>query len=113
MEWNVLFDEEFAIWLDGTPGGLRRKILSHVDLLERFGPNLGRPRVDTVKGSTFGNMKELRVQYKGEPWRVLFAFDTQRSAILLVGGCKAGDDRWYIENVPIADERFERHLRSL
>ena len=113
MEWEVLLDEEFAVWLDATPDGLRRKILSHVDLLERFGPNLGRPKVDTVQESAYPNMKELRIQYKGKPWRVLFAFDTQRNAILLVGGNKAAEKRWYADSIRIADERFRRHLESL
>ena len=82
-------------------------------MLKPFGPNLGRPRVDTVKGSVFTNMKELRVQYEGEPWRILFAVDPRRSAILLVGGNKGGDRRWYEEQVRIADRRFRRHLDSL
>jgi hypothetical protein len=58
-------------------------------------------------------MKELRIQYKGKPWRVLFAFDLERHAILLVGGNKGGDKRWYTKHVPIADERFRRHMESL
>ena len=113
MEWTVLFDEEFALWLDALPANLRRKILGHVELLETFGPNLGRPRVDGIKGSAYPNMKELRVQYKGEPWRVLFAFDTQRNAVLLFGGNKKGNARWYAESIPIADQRFGRHLEGL
>jgi len=75
-----------------------------------IGPNLGRPHVDTVQGSAFSSMKELRVQVKGDPWRILFAFDPQRQAILLVGGDKAGDKRWYARFIPIADERYRRHL---
>lgn len=113
MEWTVLFDEQFAEWLDTLPANLRRKILGHVELLERLGPNLGRPRVDGIKGSAYLNMKELRIQYKGGPWRVLFAFDTQRNAVLLFGGNKRGNARWYSESVPIADQRFIRHLESL
>jgi hypothetical protein len=113
MDWEVLFDEEFAEWLDAVDSGLRIRIAAHVELLERLGPNLGRPRVDTVKGSAFTNMKELRIQYQGEPWRILFAFDPRRRAILLVGGNKTGDERWYEEQVPIADERYGRHLKSL
>ena len=58
-------------------------------------------------------MKELRVQYRGEPWRILFAFDPKRSAILLLGGNKAGNARWYTENLPIADKRFTQHLEEL
>jgi hypothetical protein len=113
MEWTVLFDEDFAEWLDTLPEKLRRKILGHVELLETLGPNLGRPRVDGIKGSVYPNMKELTVQYKGSPWRILFAFDTQRNAVLLVGGNKTGSGRWYAESIPIADQRFSRHLESL
>lgn len=113
MEWVVLFDEEFAEWLDSLEESLRVKIAAHVELLERFGPNLGRPRVDTVKGSDYANMKELRIQHRGEPWRILFAFDPRRNAILLLGGNKASDKRWYQENIPVADKRFRRHLERL
>jgi hypothetical protein len=113
MEWEVLFAEEFAEWLDTLGAGLRTRIAGHVELLERFGPRLGRPRVDTVKGSAYANMKELRVQYQGEPWRILFAFDSRRRAILLVGGNKTGDKRWYEEQIRIADARYRRHLKSL
>ena len=113
MDWEVLFAEEFAEWLDERDAGLRTRIAAHVELLERFGPNLGRPRVDTVQGSAHANMKELRVQYQGEPWRILFAFDPRRRAILLVGGNKTGDKRWYEEQVRIADARFRRHLERL
>ncbi len=113
MEWTVLFDDDFAEWLDTLSESLRRKILGHVELLETLGPNLGRPRVDVVKGSAYPNMKELRVQYKGSPWRILFAFDTQRNAVLLIGGNKTGNERWYAESIPTADQRFRRHLESL
>jgi hypothetical protein len=109
----VLFDEGFASWLDTISEGLRRKILGHVELLERFGPNLGRPKVDTVRDSNYPNMKEPRIQYKGDPWRVLFAFDPERRAILLIGGNKATSKRWMTEAISIADERFSRHLESL
>jgi hypothetical protein len=58
-------------------------------------------------------MKELRVQFRGDPWRILFAFDSKRTAVLLVGGNKRGDRRWYKTQIPIADERFKRHLKRL
>ena len=79
-------------------------------LAERW-PN--RPYVDTLEGSAFPNMKELRVQFRGDPWRILFAFDSKRAAVLLVGGNKRGDRRWYKTQIPIADERFKRHLKRL
>jgi hypothetical protein len=113
VEWEVLFAEEFAQWLDTVEVGLRTRIAAHVELPERFGPRLGRPRVDTIKGSAYANLKELRVQYRREPWRILFAFDPRRRAVLLVGGTKTGDKRWYEEQVRIAEERYRRHLASL
>lgn len=113
MTWEVHFDEDFAGWYERQEAGLRIEIVSVSGLLKQFGPHLGRPQVETIEESSYSNMKELRVQYKGDPWRILFAFDPQRAAILLVGGCKAGDKRWYKKNVPIADERFRRHLENL
>jgi hypothetical protein len=113
MEWDVLFDEEFAAWLGGLPQALHDEILAHAALLRERGPQLGRPYVDTVQGSAFTNMKELRVQFRGDPWRILFAFDTNRAAILLVGGNKQGDQRWYKKHLPIADARFKHHLERL
>ena len=58
-------------------------------------------------------MRELRIQHRGEPYRVLYAFDTRRTAVLLLGGCKTGDDRWYEKHVPAADEIYDQHLREL
>jgi hypothetical protein len=113
MTWSVELDDDFADWLDGLGAGLRNEILSHAGLLCEYGPQLGRPKVDTLEGSAYDNMKELRVQYAGDPWRILFAFDPERKAILLVGGNKAGDKRWYEKNLPIADARYARHLRKL
>lgn len=113
MAWTVRFDEDFFAWFEGLDEGLRDEITAHAELLEDRGPNLGRPRVDTLKGSSYPNMKELRIQYHGEPWRIIFAFDPERAAILLVGGNKAGDKRWYQTTIPIAEQRYERHLQSL
>jgi len=102
--------EEFKTWIGNLEREQRTKIMGHVGLLTERGPNLGRPYVDTVESSQLQNLKELRVQIAGDPWRVLFAFDPQRNAILLVGGNKTGDKRWYKTHIPIAEERFERHL---
>ena len=114
MPWEVILDDDFADWLRGLDAGPRQEILAGSDQLSRFGPNLGRPRVDTLKGSVYPNLKELRVQYAGEPWRILFAFDPRRRAILLVGGNKVGDEKgWYRENIPIAERRYARHLDRL
>lgn len=77
------------------------------------GPNLGRPHVDTVKGSKHGNMKELRSQCQGRPLRTFFAFDPRRSAILLIGGEKTGAKRFYVEMIPLADRLYDEHLQGL
>jgi hypothetical protein len=113
MEWDLQLDEDFAIWLGSLNADLRNEIIAHANLLREHGPLLGRPYVDTLEGSEFTNMKELRVQFRGDPWRILFAFDPQRAAILLVGGNKRGDKRWYKKHLPIAEERFRRHLKRL
>ena len=110
MAWKVLFDDNFAAWLSDLEPDVTDAILAQVELIRERGPQLGRPFADTVAGSTFSNMKELRVQFCGEPWRILFAFDPDRAAILLVGGNKRGDKRWYKTWIPLADERFRRHL---
>jgi hypothetical protein len=110
MSWEILMDADFEDWVNNLDRTERVKIMGYVGLLREHGPNLGRPYVDGVKGSKYSQLKELRVQIAGDPWRVLFAFDTARVAILLVGGNKGGDKRWYKTHVPIADTRFERHL---
>ena len=113
MKWNIMFDPEFRIWFYQQEKGLQDEAFAVLCILEEFGPKLGRPRVDTLEGSDFQNMKELRIQYKGEPWRILFAFDPKRQAILLVGGNKTGNNRWYKENIPIADKRYKKYLETL
>jgi hypothetical protein len=113
MDWDVVLDDEFAVWLDDQDARVRNAILAHVVLLRQSGPLLNRPYVDTLEDSAFPNMKELRVQFRGDPWRILFAFDSKRAAVLLVGGNKRGNRRWYKTHIPIADERFKRHLKRL
>jgi hypothetical protein len=113
VDWKVFFTVEFKAWFDALDEGLQDEIWSYIRLLKLRGPNLGRPYVDTVKGSAFSNMKELRVQYKRDPWRILFAFDPQRNAIFLEGGNKRGNKDWYETHVPIADKRFASHIERL
>jgi len=110
MEWQVQEHEEYAQWFEAQEEDLQDEILAVVGVLTRVGPSLSRPLADTLENSNYPNMKELRVQYQGEPWRILFAFDPMRKAILLLGGNKTGNDRWYKENIPIADRRFAEHL---
>lgn len=113
MAWIVRYHQDFYAWFLEQEEGLQDSILFSVNLLEAEGPMLPRPDVDTLKGSRYPNMKELRVQHQGEPWRVIFAFDPKREAILLVGGNKAGNKRWYDEHIPIAERREEDHLLEL
>src|SRR5271169_3466981 len=81
-------------------------------LLRERGPTLNRPHVDLVSTSAHPNMKELRTQHNGKPYRTLFTFDPRRIAILLIGGDKTGNDRWYAEFVPRADKIYAEHLRQ-
>jgi hypothetical protein len=112
-EWEVEFTDEFGAWWEGLSEGEQVDVRAEVNLLRRFGPMLGRPHVDSVASSKHANMKELRVQHRGRPYRVLFAFDPRRTAILLIGGNKTGKGRWYKEFVPIADTLYDEHLETL
>lgn len=78
-----------------------------------MGPNLGRPYADTLHGSSLANLKELRVQHRSQPYRILYAFDPKREALLLLGGNKAGDKRWYRKAIPRAEAIYARHLEEL
>lgn len=84
-----------------------------VELLERRGPHLGHPHSSSVRSPRHGHLRELRIQRRGRPYRVLYAFDPRRVAVLLTGGVKASDDRWYEAIVPPADELYDAHLRAL
>jgi hypothetical protein len=110
--WVVLFHPEFAPEVHRFSEAVRREIYSLVGLLGKLGPLLGRPQVDTLNGSKHANMKELRFSAGGGAWRVAFAFDAKRRAILLVGGDKSGiaKDRFYRNLIKIADRRFDRHI---
>ena len=114
-QWEVIFHEEFEPEFWKLPQGVRVEVAASMIILRERGPVLGRPKVDTLKGSHYPKMKELRLVVNGEPWRVAFAFDTERRAILLVAGNKAGiaKDRFYRNLIRIADGRFELHLKSL
>lgn len=112
-EWEAEFTDEFGTWWSGLTEGEQIDVRAGVNLLRRFGPALGRPPVDSVASSKHANMKELRIQHRGQPYRVLFAFDPRRAAILLIGGNKTGKGRWYKEFVPIADRLYDEHLEAL
>ncbi len=115
MIWQVLFDDAFDPEFNQLAEDVQDEILAHARLLEVFGPTLGRPRVDTLNGSRHANMKELRFDASDGVWRVAFAFDPRRKAILLVCGDKSGgnEKRFYRRLVRKADERFDGHLARL
>lgn len=113
MKWVILLDDDFEAWLLEQTTEVRVGLAAHIGLLAKLGPMLGRPQVDTLQGSSLPNLKELRVQIQGDPWRVLFAFDPKRRAILLAGGNKRGDKRWYKKHIPLAEARYRRHLQQM
>jgi hypothetical protein len=115
VRWDVENGEEFDSEFDELHVNVRREILACARLLQQFGPQLGRPWVDTLNGSRHANMKELRLSAADGEWRVAFAFDTKRQAILLVAGDKSGggEKRFYRGLIRKADERFDAHLTRL
>lgn len=115
MSWAVEIGDEFEPEFDELHEDVRMEILALARLLQQFGPQLGRPRVDTLNGSRHANMKELRASAAGGEWRIAFAFDRRRRAILLVAGDKSGVSkrRFYRELIRKADDRFDRHLARL
>jgi hypothetical protein len=113
MAWEVEVSDEFVAWYDGLDEGESDDVDVAIGLLEEHGPLLGRPYADVIRQSRYPNMKELRVQHEGGPYRILFAFDPRRLAYLILGGDKTGNDRWYETEVPKADEIYARHLAEI
>jgi len=115
MTWEILFYEAFEPEFEELPVEVQDELLAYAKLLEYYGPHLKRPHADTLKGSRHDNMKELRFKAADGVWRVAFAFDPERQAILLVAGNKAGtsEKRFYKQLIAKADERFDKHLKQL
>jgi len=115
VSWEVLIGDEFEPEFRALHTEVRNEILAWSLLLRQFGPQLGRPRVDTLKNSRHANMKELRFDAEGGVWRVAFAFDPKRHAILLIAGDKSGgsEKRFYRELIRKADDRFDAHLEPV
>lgn len=113
MAWEVEFTDEFGKWWDGLVIGEQESIRVKVELLAELGPSLTRPHADTIRGSRVQNLRELRIQHEGRPYRVLYVFDPRRTGVLLVGGDKTGNPRWYEEFVPKAEAIYEQHLREI
>jgi hypothetical protein len=115
MDWIVEFHDEFEVEYRGFNESIQDALIEEAKFLALFGPSLGRPQVDTLKDSRHANMKELRFRADGGVWRVAFAFDPERKAILLVAGNKAGKSqtRFYKQLIQKADERFSQHIEGL
>lgn len=112
-KWTVIFGPVFKAWLSEQPSVVQVRMLQSIRLLQQMGPNLSRPYADTVQGSMFARMKELRVQVAGQPYRAFYAFDPLRQAIVLCAGNKTGKERFYADLIPLADKEFEQYLTKL
>lgn len=111
MNWDVEYTDEFGAWWDGLDPSDQNRIAAYILLLQEYGPALGRPEADTLRGSRHANMKELRPL---PSIRVLFAFDPRRVAILLIGGDKKNRwSEWYREMIPVADRLYDEYLDEL
>lgn len=113
MKWEVEYTNEFEEWWIELDAATQVSIDVVVRMLEDRGTELPYPYSSGINGSRHSHMRELRVQHKGDPYRIVYAFDPRRVAILLLGGNKGGDDRWYEENIPKADKLYDEHLEEL
>jgi hypothetical protein len=113
MAYEVEVSDEFKDWYEDTLSEPEQNSVERVVLmLMEAGPALGFPQSSAVKRSKYSHMRELRIQHEGRPFRVLYAFDPTRTALLLLGGDKTGDDRWYDKMVPKADAIYADHLKG-
>lgn len=114
MSYEIEFTEEFRLWYEETLSvGEQKSVARVVEMLERSGTALPHPYSSGIKRSKYSHMRELRIQHEGRPYRVLYAFDPRRAALLLLGGEKTGDDRWYETAIPRADAIYRRHLEEI
>ncbi|MEY2925591.1 MAG: hypothetical protein RL367_68 [Pseudomonadota bacterium] len=113
MVWDVEHTDEFAIWFMSLSEEDQDSIDFSADLLIAQGPKLGYPHSSGINGSRHSHMRELRVQSEGKPLRIFYAFDPRRSAILLIGGDKTGDKRFYERMIALSDSLYDVHLAEL
>lgn len=112
--WEIVTTDTFDKWFDGLNDSDRANVIAGMLLLQEIGPHLSRPYADTVNGSKYTNMKELRIQSNGDPLRAFFAFDPTRKGILLCAGNKVGNEkRFYKRMLPLADSEYETHLKNM
>jgi hypothetical protein len=113
LEWEIEVTGEFEQWWNSLSEAEQVDVRACVLLLRQFGPALRFPFSSGVTTSRHSHMRELRIQHRGEPYRVLYAFDPRRTAILLLGGKKTGDPRWYETAVPVADRLYDEYITEL
>ena len=113
MSWAVEYTNEFEDWWLGLTDRQQDSLDASVKLLMKRGPRLPFPHSSGINGSRHGAMGELRTQSGGRPLRTLYLFDSRRTAILLIGGDQTGDDRFYEQFVPIADDLYDQHLEEI
>ena len=113
MGWDVEVTDEFKTWFGGLTEDEQDAVGVAIGRLEALGLTLGYPHSSQINGSKHGHMRELRIQIGGRPFRVFYAFNPKRNAILLIGGDKTGDDRFYELFVPLADAIYDQHLAEL
>ena len=113
MPWEVEYTDEISQWWEELSKDQQNAVVAIVELLEERGPSLPYPYTSDIKGSRHGVMRELPVQSGGRPIRVFYAFDPRRTSILLIGGDKTGNDRFYEEYVPVADDLYDEYLEEL
>lgn len=110
--WKVIFSPYFSEWFASLDIDEQDSIYHALKLVEMLGPQLGRPNADTLHGSELSNLKELRIQHNGKPYRAFYAFDPIRQAVMLCGGDKTGDKRFYKKMIPLAEQIFAEYLQE-
>jgi len=111
--WKVVYLSEFSDWLEALPEDAQDSVDAMITLLKMEGPNLPRPYADVIHGSKLSNLKELRIQHRGHPYRAFYVFDPLRRAVVLCAGDKTGNDkRFYKEMMPLAESIYERYLQE-
>jgi hypothetical protein len=113
MLWNVENTDEFGSWWNELTEGQQEDVTATVTLLEEHGPKLPFPYSSGITNSRHDHMRELRVQSGGKPIRIFYAFDPRRTAILLIGGDKTGNDRFYEKMIPIADRLYDIYIEEI
>ncbi len=110
--YTIILTDTFEEWLNSLTLMERSKIYASIVLLQQYGYQLNRPHADTITGSSITNLKELRTQINGKPYRSFFVFDPLRQAVLLCGGNKTGDKRFYKKMIPIAESVYSEYLQQ-